>query len=150
MPREGEAMTGVREGQDPAPGVADRRGRGAVAASILAVLLIGGYFAASRGELGALPGAYLIGAPLLAVTFWFPAMRIGSLRELAGAWLPLAVWILAWTLVWDLSTSGILGERSLFQEWWLVYPAGLVFFFALFALHGAVARRFAAAPDGGD
>lgn len=119
------------------------RGRGAIAASILGVLIIGGYFAASRGDVGSLPVGYLISALVLAVAFWFPAMRIGSLAELRGAWRPLVVWILAWTAVWDLATSGILGDREPLQEWWLVYPSGLLFFGAILALHAAVVQRVA-------
>jgi hypothetical protein len=126
------------------PDLARLRGRPAVAASLLAVLLIGGYVASSQGAAGAPTGAYIVSAVVLVVTFWFPAMRIGSPRELASEARPLALWIAAWTLVWDLTTSGLLGERALFQEWWLVYPSGLVFFFGLLALHAAIVRRFEA------
>lgn len=122
-------------------GVAGRRGRGAVAASILGVVLVGGYFAASPGELAVLPTGYLLSAAVLVVAFWFPARRIGSLRELAAGWLPLLAWLLAWTLVWDLATSGIIGQRELFEEWWIVYPSGVLFFAAMLALHAAVVQR---------
>jgi hypothetical protein len=112
-----------------------------VAASILAVVLVGSYFAASRGELGALPPGYLISAVVLALAFWFPAMRIGSAQAVLDGWLPLVVWLLAWTLVWDLATAGIVGERALLQEWWIVYPSGVLVLGALLALHGAVVSR---------
>lgn len=140
-------MTGEEEGPRD---VATIRGRGAIAASILGVLIIAGYFAASRGDLGSLPTGYLISALVLAVAFWFPAMRIGSLADLRGAWRPLTVWILAWTAVWDLATSGILGDREPLEEWWLVYPSGLLFFGALLALHAAIVRRVETPrrPDG--
>lgn len=142
---------------DPVPGpdrkavrgVSDRRGRGAVAASILGVLILGGYFAAAPGELGALPGSFLISAVVLAVAFWFPAMRITSARDVLAGWLPLGIWLLAWTLVWDLATSGVVGDRALFQEWWIVYPAGVVVLGALLALHGAIMGRGAGAVDRG-
>ena len=136
-------MTGSRS-SDPVRGVATRRGRGAVAASILAVVLLGGYFAASPGALAPLTGPYLIHAAVLAVAFWFPAVRIGSLAELRAGAPSLGVWILAWTFVWDLATSGILGSRGLLQEWWVVYPAGLLFLFGLLALHAAIVARVAA------
>lgn len=138
-------MTGSGDG-DGVRGVAGRRGRGAVAASILGVLLIGGYFAAAPGEIGALPASYLVSAAVLLVAFWFPAVRIGSLRELAAHGLALVAWLLAWTLVWDLATSGIVGERALFQEWWIVYPAGVLFLLALLALHATVVQRVEARP----
>ncbi|MFW5951262.1 MAG: hypothetical protein ACOCVZ_04025 [Gemmatimonadota bacterium] len=130
-----------RVGDEDRLGVATRRGRGAVAASILAVLLMGGYFAASIGELAALPPGYLISAAVLVAAFWFPAMRLGSPAELKASLFPLVAWLLAWTLVWDLAISGILGDRQFFQEWWIVYPAGVVFFLALLALHAAVVQR---------
>lgn len=118
-----------------------RRGRPAVAASILAVLLIGAYFSASRGELGTLPPEFLISAAVLVLGFWFPAQRIGSAREVRANWLPLGVWLLAWTLVWDLATSGVTGSRTLFSAWWVVYPVGVLMGAALLALHGAVVGR---------
>lgn len=118
-----------------------RRGRPAVAASILAVLLIGAYFAASWGRLGALPPEFLITAVVLAVAFWFPSQRIGSAREVGAKWRSLAVWLLAWTLVWDLATSGVTRSRALLEDWWVVYPAGLLLGAALLALHGAVVAR---------
>ncbi len=129
------------------------RGRGAVAASILGAFLVGAYFAASPGGLRALPGTFLVNASVLAVAFWFPALRIGSLADLARQWKGLVLWILAWTMVWDLATSGILLRRELFQEWWVVYPAGFITLAGLLALHGAVmgwterrARRVGADP----
>lgn len=132
---------GTGSGSKAVRGLSDRRGRAAVAASILGVLIMGGYFAASPGELGSLPGSFLISAVVLAVAFWFPAMRIGSARDVVTGWIPLGVWLLAWTLVWDLATSGVVGQRALFQEWWIVYPAGVVVLGALLALHGAVVGR---------
>lgn len=117
------------------------RGRPAVAASILAVVLVGGYFAASRGELGSLPPGFLITAAVLGVAFWFPAVRLGSTREVLASWLPLGVWLLAWTLVWDLATAGVTGTRPLFSDWWIVYPAGVLVPAALLMLHGAVVAR---------
>lgn len=127
--------------------VATARGRGAVGASIIAGLLIGGYFAASTAG-GTSPRAdYLVNAVVLTLAFWFPSQRIGSASDVLRSWLPLVVWLLAWTLVWDLATSGIIGERALFEEWWIVYPAGVVALLALLALHGWVVGRVGAAPD---
>ncbi len=123
------------------PGMAGWRGRRAVAASILGVVLVGGYFAAPSGDAGALPGIYLLNAAILVVAFWFPAMRIESAGDVVRQWVPLLVWLLAWTLVWDLASSGIWGRRRVFQEWWLVYPSGVVVLGALLALHGAVVGR---------
>jgi hypothetical protein len=117
------------------------RGRRAVAASILGVVLIGGYFAASQGQIGALPGEYLINAVVLGLAFWFPALRLGAPRDMLTHWRSLGLWLLAWTLVWDLATAGILGERTLFQEWWLVYPSGVLVLAALLGLHVLVVSR---------
>jgi hypothetical protein len=114
------------------------RGRAAVAASILGALLIGGYLAAAPGGVRTSTGAYLLNAAIMAVAFWFPALRLGSIGDAIRQWKGLVMWILAWTVVWDLATSGILVYRELFQEWWIVYPAGLVTFAALLLLHGAV------------
>jgi succinate dehydrogenase/fumarate reductase cytochrome b subunit len=137
--------SGPGSGSKAVRGVSDRRGRAAVAASILGALILGAYLAASPGELGSLPGSFLVSAIVLVVAFWFPAMRIGSVRDVRTGWLPLGVWLLAWTLVWDLATSGVVGERVLFQEWWIVYPAGVVVLGALLVLHGAVVGRNAGA-----
>lgn len=133
--------TGPGSGSRAVRGVSARRGRGAVAASILGVLILGSYLAAAPGQIGSLPGSFLVSVAVLVVAFWFPAMRIGSARDVVADWLPLLVWLLAWTLVWDLATSGVVGERALFQEWWIVYPAGVVVLGALLALHGAVVGR---------
>lgn len=92
---------------------------------------------------------YLISAVVLVLAFWFPAVRLGSARAVVAAWRPLAVWLLAWTLVWDLATSGVTGERALFEEWWIVYPSGVLVLAGLLALHGAVVeRRAAGGADG--
>lgn len=117
------------------------RGRGAVAGSILAVTILSGYFAASRGELGSLPPAFLISGTVLALAFWFPAMRITSPGDVLRGGASLFLWLLAWTLVWDLAMSGIAGTRSLFDEWWIVYPAGVIGVALLLVLHGAALRR---------
>ncbi len=122
-------------------GVGARRGRGAVAASILAILIMGAYFAAAPGQIGTLPGSFLVSAVVLVAAFWFPAMRIGSLGDIREGWFPLVVWLLAWTLVWDLAQSGVVGDRALFDEWWIVYPAGVLVLGLLLALHGAVVAR---------
>lgn len=122
-------------------GTGAARGHAAVAASILAVTLLGGYFAASRGELGSLPGGFLISAVVLALAFWFPAMRIDSPGDVLRGGFSLLLWLLAWTLVWDLAMSGIPRTRSLFDEWWIVYPAGVVGVGLLLILHGAALRR---------
>lgn len=121
---------------------AEARGRRAVAASILAVTLAGAYFAASGGDLGALPGIFLVNAAVLVLGFWFPAVRTGAPRDVLRAWRTLLPWLLGWTLVWDLASAGLMGERDLFQEWWLVYPSGVAFFAALLLLHGYVVRRW--------
>lgn len=117
-----------------------------MAASVLAVLLIGGYFVAAPGDQGVLPAGYLISAAVVLVAFWFPAMRIGSVRELVKSWLPVLVWLLAWTLVWDLAVSGVVGERSLFEEWWIVYPSGVLALLGLLALHAKVVERVERRP----
>ncbi|NIP78702.1 MAG: hypothetical protein GWM90_05650, partial [Gemmatimonadetes bacterium] len=80
-----------------------------MAASILAALLLGGYFAASVGDAGSLPPGFLVSAAVLIPTFWFPAMRIGSPAEAVRGWAMLLPWLAAWTLVWDLATSGLIG-----------------------------------------
>lgn len=140
--------SGPGSGRSAVPGVGARRGRGAVAASLLGVLILGGYFVAAPGDLGALPGSYLISAAVLVVAFWFPAMRIGSARDVLANGLSLTVWLLAWTLVWDLATSGVVGERTLFQEWWIVYPAGVLGLGALLALQGLIVGRRAPVATG--
>jgi hypothetical protein len=129
-------------------GVTTARGRGAVAASILAVVLAGGYFAASRAGARAPSRAYVIHAVVLVMAFWFPAVRTGSVGAVLGSWRPLVVWLAAWTLVWDLATAGLVGTRGVFQEWWLVYPAGVGVLFSLLLLHGAVTSRVGARGDG--
>jgi len=136
--RSGSREVGVGEVEAERVAGVPVRGRGAVAASILGAFLIGAYFAASPGGLRAMPGAFLLSAAVLAVAFWLPAMRIGSLGDVARQWKGLAVWVLAWTLVWDLATSGILLRREFFQEWWIVYPAGVLTLAGLLVLHGAV------------
>jgi hypothetical protein len=147
-----------RSGSAPAEPVASipPRGRGAVAASILAVLLVGAFFAAAPGGLRTPWGEFLLNAAILSVAFWFAALRVGGIRDLRDQWVRLAVWILAWTLAWDLATSGILMQRAFFQEWWIVYPAGLLFLSALLLIHAAIldwtgrraARGVRDAPDG--
>lgn len=127
--------------------VRSERGRRAGAASFLVVLLLGGYFATSGGQLGLPSRSYLIHAVVMVMAFWFPATRTGSLRELLRSWLPLGAWLLAWTLVWDLATSGLVGQRAVFQEWWVVYPAGVGFLAALLLLHAAIADRVGAQPE---
>lgn len=127
-------------------GFAEARGRHAIAASILVVTLVGAYFAASVGDLGALPGAFLVDAAVLILGFWFPAMRIGSRRAVLRNWRSLLPWILGWTLVWDLATAGIMGGRDLFEEWWIVYPSGVLFFTAMLLLHGTVVQRWSRRP----
>ncbi len=122
-------------------GLTAARGRRGVAMSMLAIVLVGGYFAASRGQLGTLPPSFVISAVVLVLAFWFPAMRIGSARAVLESGLPLAAWLLAWTLVWDLATAGVVGDRALLEEWWIVYPSGVLVLGALLALHGAVVGR---------
>lgn len=120
------------------------RGRGAVAASILAVLLIGLYFAAAPGGLRTPTGTFLLNAAIVAIAFWFPAKRVGSVADVARQWKGLLAWALAWTAVWDVATSGILlppEPRALFENWWLVYPAGVLTLAVLLLLHGAVVDR---------
>ncbi|MDX1674390.1 MAG: hypothetical protein R3314_06240, partial [Longimicrobiales bacterium] len=124
------------------------RGRGAVAASILAALLLGGYFAASPALEGAMPAEFVVNAVVLVLVFWFPAMRVSRPADVVKAWKSLLPWLLAWTLVWDLATSGIVGDRALLEEWWIVYPAGVIGVFALLLFHAAVVQRVDAAPSG--
>lgn len=141
-----EERNEVGSGARAVRGVGALRGRSGVAASILGVLLIGGYFAASRGDQGALPSGYLISAAVLLVAFWFPALRIGSVRELVRNGAAILVWLLAWTLVWDLAVTGLIGERELFERWWVVYPAGVGVLGGLLALHGMVVERVEGRP----
>jgi hypothetical protein len=122
---------------DPVAGV-PLRGRGAVAASILGILLIGGFFAAAPGGIRTPLGEYLLHAAILTVAFWLPAMRIGSVRDVLRQWKALVAWILAWTLAWDAATAGIFLRRELFQEWWIVYPSGLLTLAVLLLFHGAI------------
>lgn len=122
--------------------LARKRGPRAVAASILGATLLGLYFLASPGDLTAFPPVYAIHAGVLALGFWFPAVKIRSAGEVVGSWRKLLPWLLGWTLVWDLATAGIVGGRELFQDWWIVYPSGVLLFGALLLLHGsAVGRR---------
>ena len=121
--------------------LATARGTRAVAASILAVLLVGGYFAASGRSAGSPSLAYAVDAVVLILAFWFPAVRTRSIADVLVSWKPLAVWLLAWTLVWDLATAGLVGVRGVFQEWWLVYPGGVGVLFTLLLLHGGVMAR---------
>ena len=122
--------------------LARERGPKAVAASILAVAIIGTYFLASPGDLAAFPAAFLIHATVLGLGFWFPAMRTMEPGDVLRSWRKLLPWVLGWTLAWDLATAGVLGGRELFQEWWIVYPAGILLFGGLLLLHGAAVRRW--------
>jgi hypothetical protein len=117
------------------------RGRGAVAASILGGVLIGAFFAASPGGLRTPLGEYVLQAAILGVAFWIPAMRVASVRDVLRQWRGFLLWILVWTVAWDLATSGIFLRRELLQEWWIVYPAGVVTLFGLLLLHGAIMGR---------
>lgn len=121
------------------------QGRGAVAASILAAVLIGGYFAASPPVGDGLSAEFAVNAVVMVLAFWFPAMRIGRPGDVLASWKSLLPWVLAWTLVWDLATSGVVGDRALLQEWWLVYPSGVAIFFLVFLFHGLVVKRVGAA-----
>lgn len=134
-------MTGEPEAGTERVAARGRRGTRAVAASIVGVLVIGGYFAAAPATMAAPGAGYLLSAAVVALAFWFPAVRIGSAREVVVQWRSLVVWLLAWTLVWDLATSGVTGERALFEEWWIVYPSGVLILGGLLALHGAVVGR---------
>lgn len=126
--------------------IARGRGRPAVAASILAVTLIGGYFAASP-DVGSFPPVFLIHAAALFLAFWFPALRFGSPGDVLRSWRTLLPWLLGWTLAWDLATAGVVGGRSLFEAWWIVYPAGVLVVGGLLLLHGVVVRRWRAPAD---
>ena len=132
----------------PGPKGPPLRGRGAVAASLLAALLIGGYFAASPGDVPGMPAEFVVNAVVLVLAFWFPAMKVAGPGDVLETWKTLVPWLLAWTMVWDLATSGIVGQRDLFQEWWLVYPAGLATFYALLLFHAWVVDRVGAASHG--
>jgi hypothetical protein len=144
--REEAGVDGSRQ-TEPVPGPAGPstgapvRRRVAVAIAVLAALLIGGFFAASPGGVRTPLGEYLVAAAILAVAFWFPAMRVGSVRDVARQWKGIALWLLAWTAVWDVTSSGVFLRRQLFQEWWIVYPSGLVGLAALLLLHGTVMAR---------
>ena len=81
-------------------------------------------------------------AAVLVLGFWFPAVRMSAPRYVLRAWRSLLPWLLGWILVWDLASAGLMGERDLFQEWWLVYPSGVAFFAALLLLHGYVVQRW--------
>lgn len=131
-------------------GIAEARGRGAVAASLLAVLLIGGYSAASIGGLEGSTAVFALQAAVLILGFWFPAMRVASPAGVLRTWRSLLPWILGWTLVWDLATAGVMGGRDLFQEWWIVYPSGVAFFVALLLLHAFIVARWSRAGSPGE
>lgn len=139
-----EAFEEGRRGRE----AAGRGGRRAVAASIIGVLVIAGYLAAAPAMMAGPDAGYLLNAAVLALAFWFPAVRIGSAREVVSSWPSLGMWLLAWTLVWDLATSGVTGERALFEEWWIVYPSGVLLLGGLLALHGAVVGRVMPGGDG--
>lgn len=128
-------------------GAAAPRGRAAIAASILSVVLLGGYFAASPGDLGSMPAEFAVDAVILILVFWFPAMRIEAPGDVLRSWKSLLPWLLAWTLAWDLASSGIVGDRDLLDEWWLVYPSGVAVVSVLLLLHGFVVGRVGAARD---
>lgn len=115
---------------------------------MLAVLLIGGYVAAAPETASAMSAEFVVNAVILVLVFWFPATRVGSPADVLAAWKGLVPWLVAWTLVWDLATSGIVGGRALFQEWWLVYPSGVIGLLLLLVFHGLVVKRVGAA--GGD
>lgn len=136
-----------REESGPGPSGPPTRGRGAVAASILAALLLGGYFVASPDQSAAMPADFAVNAIILILVFWFPAMRLGSPGDVLRAWKSLVPWLLAWTLVWDLASSGVVGERELLEEWWLVYPSGVGVLVLLLLLHGWVVDRVGATDD---
>ena len=140
-------MVKAEEARSPGTGGPPARGRPAVAASILAVVLLGGYFAASPGTGEGMPTEFAVNAVILVLVFWFPAMRIGSPGDVIASWKTLLPWLLAWVLVWDLASSGIVGERALLQEWWLVYPSGVGVLALLLLFHGFVVQRVGAAPD---
>ena len=140
-------MSDPGSGADSVPRGPGGRGRGAVAASILAVLLIAGYVVASPGDVGAATAAFGVNAVVLVLAFWFPAMKLGSPRQVVAAWKSLLPWLLAWTLVWDLASSGVVGERALLQEWYLVYPSGVGSLFGLLLLHAWIAERVGAVPE---
>lgn len=136
------------------PDVSRARGRGAVAASILAVLLLGGYLAAAPGGLGAGLGEYLLSGAIVGVAFVIPALRIGGVADLKRQWLRLVLWILAWAVVWDVTTSGVIIRRELFQDWWSVYPGVILTLVILLVLHALVmewtARRARGRDRGSD
>lgn len=126
-------------------GPALARGRRAVAASILAVALIGAWFATSVGVRTALRPVFLVHAAVLILAFWFPAQRIAAPRDVPRRWRSLLPWLLGWILAWDLATAGLVGERDLFEQWYTVYPSGVALFTALLLLHGAALRRWSRA-----
>lgn len=131
----------------PSTGAAERvagvpaKGRAAVAASILGVLLIGAYLAAAPGGIRTPLGEFLLSAAILTAAFWFPAMRVASVGDVPRQWKGFLLWILVWTVAWDAATSGIFLRRELFDDWWAVYPAGPITLFGLLLLHGAVMDR---------
>ncbi len=125
------------------------RGRGAVAASILAVVLIGGYFTAAPDTAGGMPAEFAVNAVVLILAFWFPAMRVTGPGDVLASWKGLLPWLLAWTLVWDLASSGVVGRRDLLAEWWLVYPSGVLVLGGLLLFHGFVVKRVGAARADG-
>jgi hypothetical protein len=145
---------GERSATGAVPGT-QWRGRSAVAASILVVLLIGTFFAAAPGGLATPWAPWLLNSAILAVAFLIPALRIGAMADVGRRWPGLLLWALLWTAVWDAATSGILLQRGqeMFQQWWIIYPAGVAMLLALLLLHGAVVdrvvRRGAARPGDG-
>jgi hypothetical protein len=118
-----------------------------VAAAILGVVVVAGFFAAPGGEGGLVSPAYLVDASALILAFWFPAMHLEAPGDLVRRWRPLVLWLLSWTLVWDLGTAGVM-RRSVLDEWWLVYPSGVVVLGALLGLHAFIVQRLAARRAG--
>lgn len=138
-------MTDTPDDTGSGPSGLPTRGRSAVAASILAALLLGGYFMASPGTVGAMPAEFVVNAVVLVLAFWFPAMRAAEPADVLRSWKTLLPWLVAWTAVWDLASSGIVGGRELLQEWWLVYPSGVMVMLVLLLFHAYVVKRVGAA-----
>ncbi|MEJ2216969.1 MAG: hypothetical protein P8099_10170 [Gemmatimonadota bacterium] len=112
--------------------MAGRGARVVVAATVLLVLLVAGWFtAASRA-------VFLMDAVLMVLAYGLPAWWIGHPKDVTRVWPVLLAWVLVLTVAWD-AISAALGERPLLSEWWLVYPSSVIFFLALYLFHGWVA-----------
>jgi hypothetical protein len=82
----------------------------------------------------------LLDAGLMVLAYGVPAWWLGHARAALRAWWAFLLWVLLLAVVWD-AASASLGGRRFLSEWWLVYPASVLFFGALYAAHASVTHR---------